>query len=154
MSRLALLAALASAGSACAGPASDADPLLLGPMPLFVADVEPVLEDRCASGGCHGRAERPLCLFAPGQHRMDGARLHLDEPLSEAELAHNAQRLAAFAHGVAPRESLALRKPLALEHGGCWHGGGEVFGEPNDPGYRAIERWLAAREVGADGGLR
>ncbi len=149
--RLVSLLALALL-SACTGPEAGGEPLGVGPMEVFAAEVEPVLEERCASGGCHGRAERPLCLYAPGQHRADPARLYLDEPLTDAEVEHNARRLAAFAHGVSGADSLALRKPLAREEGGCWHGGGDVFSSETDPGYRIVERWLATRAPTPDGG--
>lgn len=138
--------------AACAGPGVGSEPLEVGAMERFTAEVEPVLEERCASGGCHGRVERPLSLYAPGQLRADRERLYLDEPLTAEELAHNARRLAAFAHGVEAAGSLALRKPLAQEEGGCWHGGGDVFADDTDPGYRAIAGWLATRR-GTDGGI-
>lgn len=138
--------------AACTGPTPRHDPLLVGELEQFAGEVEPVLESRCASGGCHGREERPLALYAPGQYRQDPSRTYLDEPLTPAELSSNAQRLAAFAHGVAAADALAVRKPLAIDSGGCWHGGGDVFRDTTDPGYRAIARWLALRGAPLDGG--
>lgn len=152
MRALSIVALLACV--ACDGPSASHAPLAMGSMEMFEAEVEPALEAHCASGGCHGRSDRPLSLYAPGQHRMDPARLYADEPLSEEEVHQNAQRLAAFAWGVDGPDSLALRKPLSLEAGGCWHGGGDVFPDRSHPAYRAIERWLSTRSVVRDGGVR
>ena len=85
--------------TACAGPASGSEPLPNGDLARFVEEVQPYLTRDCASGGCHGRAERPYALFAPGQYRRDPARTHLDEPLDAIELDANARRTAAFAIG-------------------------------------------------------
>lgn len=137
----------------CEGPAGDGEPLRVGPMEAFAREVQPHLAERCASGGCHGTSERPLSLYASGVHRADPSRVHLDEPLTDRELAANARRLAAFAHQVAPERSLALRKPLAKRSGGCWHGGGEVFADRTDPAYRILDAWLAMPEY-RDGGTR
>lgn len=141
--RAALLAVALALGG-CAGPALDPRPVALGPIDVFAAEVEPVLEARCAQGGCHGRGDRPFVLFAPGAHRLDPARLHLAEPLDLQEVEINARRLAVLAEARDPDRSLALRKPLALAAGGLHHGGGDVFVDRTDPGYRSIRRWLIA----------
>jgi hypothetical protein len=156
--RGALLALVAILGAGCRGPSTGERPIPLGPLDVFAAQVEPVLEARCAQGGCHGRADRPFVLFAPGQHRADPQRTHLAEPLTEAELLVNAQRLAVLAVEGAPERSLALRKPLSIGAGGLYHGGGDVFVDTTDAGYRVMARWLAACTPldaggGADGGL-
>ncbi len=129
---------------ACVGPGLDARPITVGPMDVFVGEVEPVLEARCAQGGCHGRGDRPFVLFAPGALRLDPTRLHLAEPLDQAELEINARRLAVLADPSDPERSVALRKPLAIDAGGLHHGGGEVFVDRTDPGYRTLRRWLEA----------
>jgi len=139
--------------AACAGPSGDVEPLLVGDAARFAEEVQPVITERCATGGCHGRPDRPLCLYAPGQHRADPARLHLDEPLTSEEIGRNARRLASFAHGTGADGSLTLQKPLATGAGGCWHGGGDVFVDRSDPDYRAVRAWLATREA-PDGGTR
>jgi len=134
----------------CVGPSAGSEPLPLGSRSTFVAAVQPVLELRCASGGCHGLEERPLSFFAPGMNRLDAEMLHMDRPMLERELLSNAEALAAFALEPDPRDSLALCKPLGMESGGCYHGGGEIFSDETDPGYRAILAWLreAETEVG------
>jgi hypothetical protein len=149
--RIALAAGLL-AGAACEGPGLASTPLAVGPLDDFAHEVEPVLEARCAQGGCHGRADRPFSLYAPGQLRADPRRTHLAEPLTEGEVAVNARRIAALAVPGSTDDSPALRKPLALSAGGSYHGGGDVFVDRTDPGYRALRSWLLACERGGDAG--
>jgi hypothetical protein len=129
----------------CVGPGDETDPLLVSSVEAFAEHVQPELGARCASGGCHGVAMRPLALYAPGALRADPLRLHLDEPLTWTELENNAARVAAFAHGQTVTESLVLRKPLAVIAGGCYHGGGDVFADRQDPGYEVLRSWLSTR---------
>ena len=129
----------------CVGPVGEEEALEVGSIEMYAAEIQPIVAERCASGGCHGRPERLLPLFAPGQYRLDPARTYYDEPLSDEELWANAERLSAFAHGERGVDSLALRKPLAEAAGGCFHEGGDVFRTTTDPGYRLMERWLATR---------
>lgn len=148
-----LLAAAMLAGlGACAGPEETVSPLEVGPLASYAAEVQPRVAERCASGGCHGRPDRRLSLFAPGQYRADASQLHLGGPLTANELGENARRLAAFAHGTDARGSELFCKPLAVGAGGCAHGGGDIFVDWTDPACLAIERWLGQRSP-ADGGL-
>lgn len=132
------------------GPAPATMDLPVGDDAFFRERVSPHLESRCASAGCHGRPERPLSLYARGQHRADPSRAFLDEPLSDEELTENARRVAAFALGRSARDSLAVQKPLAIAAGGVAHGGGDVFLDASDEGCRALIAWLDGRAV--DGG--
>jgi hypothetical protein len=126
----------------CGGPEHGWVPLRMGPLDDYVVLVAPHVQERCSQGGCHGRPERPLSLYAPGVHRADPDRRYLDEPLSIEEHAENARRLAAFAQVDDPVRSVVLCKPLALSAGGCWHGGGDNFVDHTDPAFRAILGWL------------
>ncbi|RLB54582.1 MAG: hypothetical protein DRJ42_08755 [Deltaproteobacteria bacterium] len=146
----AILASSSIAG--CDGPESSLTLLETGPLGAYATEVQPHVAERCASGGCHGRADRRLRLYAPGHYRADASRLHLDEPLTQQELGENARRLAAFAHGSELESSELFCKPLALEAGGCAHGVGEVFVDWTDPTCLALERWLSGRAP-VDGGL-
>ncbi len=137
---------------ACEGPPPGSAPLIVGDVAVFEAEVQAHVEERCASGGCHGRAERPLSLYARGGHRLDPARTHLDEPLTAPELEANARRISAFALSRRAHDSLVVRKPLAQEAGGLWHGGGDVFLDDHDPGCEVLVRWLDARWTALDGG--
>jgi hypothetical protein len=136
----------------CDGPTPQCEPLRMGLLEVFVQSVAPHVEARCAQGGCHGRPERLLSLYAPGVHREDPERRYLDEPLSPEELAENARRLAAFAQVPDPRDSLLLCKPLARSAGGCWHGGGDNFHDDTDPAYGALLGWMRDAPP-PDGGL-
>lgn len=138
--------------SACEGPPPGRAPLPMADLAAFEAEVQPHLAERCASGGCHGRAERPLSLYARGAHRLDPSRVHLDEPITAFELEENARRISAFALAVPARDSLTVRKPLAQAAGGLWHGGGDVFYDDTDPACRALVRWLDARSMSSDAG--
>ena len=148
MRRLLLVATL----SAC-GPAAGTEPLAMADLETFEARVEPHLEARCSLGGCHGRAERPLALYAPGAYRADPERTYLDEPLDAFELLENARRISAFAGDLRAADTLVIRKPLAIEAGGVWHGGGSVFVDDTDPSCRALVGWLDSRTI-PDGGTR
>lgn len=144
--------ALILVAAACNGPSAGRVPMRTASLEAFAADVEPHIEVRCAQGGCHGRPERPLSLYAPGQQRLDPDRLYMDEPLTDEEVAENARRILAFAQEPEADRTLALRKPLTEEAGGCWHGGGDIFPDTFDPAYLALRSWLADARV-ADGGL-
>ena len=113
----------------------------------FAADVQPVLDARCATPSCHGRPERPLTVFSPRRYRRDPARRFLDEPLAADELAANAASVASFGFTIGSdglEDSLVLRKPLALAAGGARHQGGEIFVSRADREYRALYRWMSA----------
>jgi hypothetical protein len=116
-----------------------------GDVEVFAADVQPVVDARCADPTCHGRPERPLSLYSPGRYRLDPARTFIAEPLTAEELEANARSMAAFAADVAPGGvdlCLVLRKPLAVEMGGCGHEGGVAWTSRDDREYRAVRSWL------------
>jgi len=92
----------------------------------FVNEVQPVLVERCAGSSCHGS---PV------------ADLYLSCGKSEAESRWN--YFAAVAH-VDPEVSLSelLRRPLAVEHGGTYHEGGDVLPDTDDKDYKLIRGWI------------
>lgn len=110
----------------------------------FVANVEPVLELRCANPSCHGNDRRALRVYAPGRFRLDPTRLHLAEPLSADELASNEVSAAAFAADITRADdSLLLSKPT----GRAAHLGGIVFTDPTDREPTAIRTWLQTGDL-------
>lgn len=116
-----------------------------GDLAAFAAQVQPVLAEQCANPSCHGQPERPLAVFAVGLHRARPADLHLDAPLSAAELQGNALRVRSFMVGVERIDDCAvLRKPLAPSAGGWEHAGGTRFVDQSDAGYRSLADWLRA----------
>lgn len=138
-----VLALVAPLAAACSGPDSGALPVRFGDRATFDADVQPVLAARCANPTCHGRPERALSLFAPHRYRADPARTYIDEPLTEAELAHNHLSASALAtEQERPEDSLLVRKPRA-EDAGTYHGGGRVFVDDTERDYRTLVAWIA-----------
>ncbi len=112
---------------------------------FFRCRVEPVIAARCGFQACHGTATRPYRVYAPARLRLDSRR----GGLSEGEHAANLQFALALADpGLLP-ESLLLLKALDVDAGGMYHGGktqyggADVFEDRADPGFVAIEEWLA-----------
>lgn len=134
---------LALVAAGCSGPDAGSRPVRLGDRATFDADVQPVLAARCANPTCHGRPERALSLFAPHRYRADPARTYLDEPLTEAELAHNHLSASALAtEQDRAEDSLLARKPRA-EDAGTYHGGGRIFVDATERDYRTLVAWIA-----------
>jgi hypothetical protein len=136
------------AATACIGEPPLPQSLPEGDAQVFASTAQPVLDRRCAEPTCHARADRPLALFSPGRRRADPARTFLNESLTDAELAHNARAVAAFAlepllAGEPLASCLVLRKPLARAAGGSGHVGGEIFAAVDDPDYQALAGFLA-----------
>ncbi len=110
--------------------------------------VEPVLARDCSYFACHGSAERPLRLYAPGRLRLDVPPVYVLDPLTEPERAANLASVLGLAAGEDLEDSLLLLKPLDSDAGGYFHvgksmfGGGDVFATKSAPGYLAIEAWL------------
>ena len=113
----------------------------------FAADVAPVLQRRCAGSECHGSSVTDMYLTcgsndAERRWNFELAVRYLDEVAASSEL---------------------LRRPLALNAGGVYHEGGDIFQDVQDPDYRKLLAW--AQEVAksspqllafgeADAGLR
>jgi hypothetical protein len=138
----ALLAAECVVGPGLGRPLTPAD---LG---RFAAEAQPALAS-CANPSCHGRPERPLALYAPGLHRADPSRRWLDEPLTEAELAANLERVLPFVDPGDPVRSTLVQKPLDPARGGVPHRGGVQWEDPADPGCADVIAWIAALSEGA-----
>lgn len=114
----------------------------IGPMDVFISEVQPQLATRCASSACHGRLDRPLALLAPGSYRLAPDRRFLNEPLTAEEYEINAHQLMAFANWDEVERSLILTKPLGAEVGGVSHGGGTVFADVDDALYVSLKSWF------------
>jgi hypothetical protein len=109
---------------------------------LFVADVQPILAEKCGNPSCHGRADRPYSVFSPRAWRLDPERTHLSEPLSSEELVHNYTMSCVFvSEAEAPDASLLLLKPLGSS-GDVFHGGGVIFEGESDRDYRIVLEWI------------
>jgi len=90
----------------------------------FEAAVNPMLVRRCGEAECHGSAGNAggLWIRAPGEG---------------CEVRWNFLTVQWFVDPTSPLESLILRKPLEVSHGGR-----EVFRGMNDEDYGLLKRWV------------
>ncbi len=110
----------------------DADPEDAESFRRFVDDVQPVLVESCAGSRCHGSRSADLQLACGDDAREARwnyavAIRHLSEQAVQSEL---------------------LRRPLALNAGGVYHEGGDIFRDTEAQQYRVIRAWaedLASR---------
>lgn len=144
------LAALALAALALLAACGD-EPALMGSesYQTFTREVAPVLEARCGAG-CHGVDAGNHAAYMKDPLHAAGFHFPID-PVTGRIPRQREALLAAFDISVkpgridyaeAPRFSPLLRAPLAQEYGGLPHRGLDVFFTPDDPDYRALERWV------------
>lgn len=112
----------------------------------FVADVQPVVEESCASLGCHGNDQRQLSLYAVDYMRATqsaGAPIDV-ERLGDDELFWNYDALRMrLLDETDAEQSYLLLKCLDPELGGIRHDGGMVvFSSREDPGFLALWAWI------------
>jgi hypothetical protein len=138
MKRAALLLLVAAA---CGNVASDGElPLSDLDDEVYVRDVHPILEARCATLDCHGVDERPLRLYAEtGLRAGDDLR---DRPIESFELAANVRAIRAIDPGAEPSATLLVRKPLAPAAGGIAHEGGARWTSREEPQVVCVLAWL------------
>jgi hypothetical protein len=111
---------------------------------VFVAEVQPLLADRCANPSCHGTPERPLEVFAVHKHRLDPDTVYLDAALTDDELGLGFLRASALVSpDEAPSLSPLVRKPLGVAAGGAPHVGGVQFERDDDPDYLTLLAWVS-----------
>lgn len=114
-------------------PAADYD--------AFVENVQPVLGLRCAQRSCHGVEDRPLEIFAAGEHRAPG--VEDDGLLTDAELEANFNRARDHLVDVDDAaDSPLVTKPLAVDAGGILHATGPVFLSTEDDEYLVLLEWV------------
>lgn len=132
----------------CAVEDSEAQALPALDPEFFAAHVEPLLARSCATLACHGNADRPLRLFSVSKLRIAEDRINTE--LGDDELCANFDASRAFVGG--QLGSLLVSKPLYLEDGGTWHGGGYHFGADSTED-RCLQHWIdgATAEFDADG---
>ena len=126
-----------------------------GDAALFAAEVQPIVQHRCAFEGCHGREGMPLALYSVDYLRLrdpdgdvDTARPSLDErALSEAELDHNRRAIAGrVSHDDPEGEDLIMRL-VPREEGGVPHAGVVVYSNSDDPEIEVLRRFLRTVDV-------
>jgi len=114
-----------------------------GQLDAYRVYVQPVLAAGCASLDCHGKAGRPLRLFAKDGLRLDASLRGHDE--RDDELLANMAAIAALdPEETQVEDRLLLLKPLAVSAGGLHHVGGDLWADQTDPAYRCLHAWLRA----------
>ncbi len=96
----------------------------------FVADVQPILLDRCSFESCHGNAQSDLYLACDS---------------SPKALRHNYISARSFVAKETDRSELLLR-PLLPASGGVAHSGGDIWVSADDQELEVLRDW--ANEVG------
>lgn len=142
------LLVLAVAALPACGPDGGTLPLSVGDQATFRAEVQPLLEERCANPSCHGGDGRPLEIYANLRHRLHAEDIYVDEPITDEELMLNQQRAACFINDLDHGSSLA-RKPLPVDEGGVQHAGGIIFQRGDDPAYLPLRAWVDATAASA-----
>jgi hypothetical protein len=99
------------------GPAFDA----------FVADVQPILSERCGFGSCHGSTQSDFYVTCG------------DTP---EQLAHNFIVSQSFIADPADRSELLLR-PLSVNAGGVNHSGGDIWTSASEAEFSTLRDWAA-----------
>ena len=137
--------ALSLAGVACADTSGVAT-IATRPSAEFTVDVLPVLLRDCGFQACHGSQERFFRIYGPGRVRYDPLTEPLDH-LTGFEQEFSFQFTKSMIDPFDPKESLLLRKPLAVEAGGAGHLGVDQYGRnvyrtPDDEGFVTIQRWV------------
>lgn len=117
--------------------------LAAGDTEMFRAEVEPLLEARCANPSCHGAVDRPLQIYAQLKHRADPDEVYRETALTEEELRLNQLRAACFVRDMEHGSTLA-KKPLPLDDGGIAHAGGVIFESAEDAEYLPLRNWVEA----------
>ena len=129
----------------CEGPEPGAQAteawVALAPLPspeVFATQAVPLLERRCADGGCHGDGERFFSLYARGRRRLDPAETFRPTPLTPAELSADYDAALGFLDAPEAEATTLFRKAL----GELAHGGGVVFSHRADPEAQLLARAL------------
>ena len=120
----------------------------------FLETVAPILEDRCASPGCHGVVVDEFDAFTTEAYGGEEG-LYFPIDASNGRLPDDVEaRLVAFrrvrgGHRIDRTSPLAahsplLRVPLAEAYGGLPHRGMNLFRTPDDPDAVALAAWIEA----------
>ena len=125
----------------CGVDSGDSVPLRAPSRATFDLEAGPLLAKRCGDFACHGKADRPLSLFATGRMRLAALDSGSASPLTSAEVDANYSATRGFLDASRATDTTLIREALG---GGGGHKGGAVFAAPSDPQCRAIVRWIEA----------
>jgi len=146
--RVALLVPIAVAFALAACPTLD-NPFLPLPEPSYdeyVAYVQPIVGESCASLGCHGANDRTLTLYATDYLRATtppGTPLDPDH-LTPGELRWNYDGMRMrLVDETSADTAVLLLKNLDPAEGGIEHGDGlVVFESREDPDFQTLRDWI------------
>jgi hypothetical protein len=117
----------------------------------FQREVYPVLLRDCAFSQCHGARDRFFRIWGPGRERLASPMTGILPEAFGLPAGHELSSSYALAQSMIdearPKQSLLLRKPLAVEAGGAGHLGVDKYGRDvyrtkRDAGYIALARWV------------
>jgi hypothetical protein len=138
------------AAAACA-PVND--PVRAVPAPdfdWFVCQVHPKLQAHCSMAECHGNEPMIFRVHSPGILREDmpdggtyTTTYRDGSPLTREELTIDYNSLRTLIDPNNFAGSPPLRKPLAPQYGGGWHGGGVIYANTGDLTYTGLLQWLS-----------
>jgi hypothetical protein len=115
----------------------------------FQREAYPVLLRDCAFPACHGAPERFFRVWGPGRVRLPGKMTTpeaFDLPTGD-ELSTTYSLALSMIDQEHPKQSLLLRKPLAVSAGGAGHLGvdaydRDVYRTAQDSGFLTLARWV------------
>lgn len=119
----------------------------------FRCEVQPVLAASCAFMDCHGRADRPLSIYAEQRFRLGISWDDYETPLTADELAANLHTVRGFIDQGDDQVVMLADKPLDTRAGGLFHRGRDLYGQDDvflstdDPGYRALRQLADGAEA-------
>lgn len=111
--------------------------------------IYPILIADCGYSGCHGNAERPFRVFGEGRTRLSEVPMGVELETAERDATYDRAR-SMIAESARPDESLLIRKPLDIQHGGAAHQGLDAFGrdvylDRDDPDFQLLSDWVLGR---------
>ena len=130
---------------------ADAEPPALDEA-YFRCRVQPLVTKSCSMFACHGDEDRYLVVYGRNRLRMSSDESERNSFLTDDERAANYAAVRAYTDPERPEHSYLLKKALAEEAGGFWHGGattyghGDVYLDTEDLDYLVLAAWIAGEE--------
>lgn len=132
---------------ACEPGLGDKAPLPTLDEAYFRCRVQPVLTKNCAMLACHGTPDRYYRIYARNRLRYGIAgEAERNSVLNAGEARHNFDATRAYVDVGNEGESLVLKKTLATDAGGFYHGATQlgnanIFPDVEWPEYKVILDW-------------
>lgn len=135
----------------CRGDLNEKAPLPSLDEAYFRCRVQPILTKSCGALTCHGDGKRYFHFFARNRLRLGGTEAERNAFLRDTERAYNLDAARALVDPEEPEESLLLKKPLAQDAGGFYHGAvlqgtSDVFATKDDKDYQTLLAWASGEK--------